>query len=77
MATHSSILSWKIPWTEEPGGLQSMRSKESDTTSDYHLGMHSFSLKSYEVPWVAGQFPGTRDRILANRNQSLLLEPPF
>ena len=25
MATHSSILDWKIPWTEEPGGLQSMR----------------------------------------------------
>jgi len=24
MATHSSILVWKIPWTEEPGGLQSM-----------------------------------------------------
>ena len=24
MATHSSILSWKIPWAEEPGGLQSM-----------------------------------------------------
>ena len=27
MATHSSILSWKIPWTEEPGGLQSMGSQ--------------------------------------------------
>ena len=26
MATHSSILAWKIPWTEEPGGLQHMRS---------------------------------------------------
>ena len=26
MATHSSILAWKIPWTEEPGGLQSMGS---------------------------------------------------
>ena len=25
MATHPSILTWKIPWTEEPGGLQSMR----------------------------------------------------
>ena len=25
MATHSSILAWRIPWTEEPGGLQSMR----------------------------------------------------
>ena len=27
MATHSSILTWKIPWTEEPGGLQSMDSQ--------------------------------------------------
>ena len=32
MATHSSILAWRIPWTEEPGGLQSVGSKESDTT---------------------------------------------
>ena len=32
MATHSSILAWEIPWTEEPGGLQSTGSKESDTT---------------------------------------------
>ena len=39
-ATHSSILAWRIPWTEEPGGLQSMGldyspwgCKESDTTA--------------------------------------------
>ena len=32
MATHSSILAWRIPWTEEPGGLQSRGRKESDTT---------------------------------------------
>ena len=32
MAAHSSILAWEIPWTEEPGGLQSMGGKESDTT---------------------------------------------
>ena len=32
MATHSSILAWRLPWTEEPGGLQSMGSQESDTT---------------------------------------------
>ena len=31
VATHSSILAWRIPWTEEPGGLQSMGHKESDT----------------------------------------------
>ena len=32
MATHSSILAWRIPWTEEPGGLQSMGSQESGMT---------------------------------------------
>ena len=31
MATHSSILAWKIPWTEEPGGLQSMGSQKNRT----------------------------------------------
>ena len=33
MAAHSSTLAWEIPWTEEPGGLQSMGLQESDTTS--------------------------------------------
>ena len=32
MATHSSILAWIIPWTEEPGGLQSMGSQELHVT---------------------------------------------
>ena len=32
MATHSSILAWEIPWTEEPGRLQSMGSRELDMT---------------------------------------------
>jgi len=32
MATHSSILAWRILWTEEPGGLQSMGSQKADTT---------------------------------------------
>ena len=32
MTTDSSILAWEIPWTEEPGGLQSMGSQESDMT---------------------------------------------
>ena len=31
MTTHSSILAWEIPWTEEPGGLQSMGSQKSRT----------------------------------------------
>ena len=32
MATHSSLLAWETPWTEEPDGLQSMGSQELDTT---------------------------------------------
>ena len=34
MATHSSILAWRIPLTEEPGRLQSMGSQELDTTNN-------------------------------------------
>ena len=35
MATHSSILAWKIPWMEEPGGLQSMGSQSWTRLSDF------------------------------------------
>ena len=31
IATHSSVLAWKIPWTEEPGGQQSIESQKSQT----------------------------------------------
>ena len=37
MATHSSILAWRIPWTEEPGGLQSMGSQSRTRLSDFTL----------------------------------------
>ena len=37
MATHSSILAWRILQTDEPGGLQSMGCKESDTTEQLSL----------------------------------------
>ena len=39
MATHSSILAWRIPWTEEPVGLQSMDCKELDTTEQITLSL--------------------------------------
>ena len=44
MATHSSILAWKISWTEEPGRLQSRGCKELDTTEYHsrHLTLTSF-----------------------------------
>ena len=40
MAPHSSIFAWKIPWIEEPGGLQSMRS-QSDMTERLTLSLSS------------------------------------
>ena len=47
MATLSSILAWKIPWTEEPGGLQSWGCKEFDMTERLTL---LFFKVSYEFP---------------------------
>ena len=44
MATHSSILAWKIPWTEEPGRLQSMGSQRVGHDSDFtHSLTHSLT----------------------------------
>ena len=41
-ATHSSVLAWTIPWTEEPGGLQSMGvTKESDMTEQISTHTHT------------------------------------
>ena len=43
MATHSSILAWRIPWIEGPGGLQSIGCKESDTSeATEQTHMHNF-----------------------------------
>ena len=44
MATNSSILAWRIPWTEEPGGLQSMR-LQSQTQLSMHMYINIISQK--------------------------------
>ena len=55
MATHSSILAWRIPWTEDPGGLQSMGypqgRKESDMTERLH----------FHFPLLKGHLPSEPD----------------
>ena len=47
MATHSSILAWKIPWTEEPGGLQSLGLQRVGRTERLHFDLLSLSLSVY------------------------------
>ena len=48
MTTHSSIFAWKIPWTEEPCGLQSMGHIESDTTE--LLSTHNITKYTFMAP---------------------------
>ena len=50
MATHSSILAWRIPWTEKPGGLQTMGRKESDMTERLtHNTQHHMLLNGLQM----------------------------
>ena len=53
MATHSSILAWEIPWTEEPGGLSPWVTKESDMTEQLNNNKGS---KGIECMGVLGDF---------------------
>ena len=45
MVTHSSILAWRIPWTEELGGLESTGHKQLDTTERLHFHLEKSKLK--------------------------------
>ena len=47
MATHSSLLAWRIPWTEEPGGCSPWGRKESDTTERLTQGKEDVGLQVF------------------------------
>ena len=58
MSPHSSTLAWKIPWMEEPGGLQSMGREESDTIERLHFHALEKEMATYSsalawrIPWM-------------------------
>ena len=54
VATHSSILAWKIPWTEEPGRLHPWGHKEPDTTERLSIHAHT-----YRSCWLPKSFPSS------------------
>ena len=58
MATHSSILAWRILWTEEPGGLPFIGLQESDTTEQLSLSLSPFPEESPNVGWWPGESQG-------------------
>ena len=53
-AAHSSTLAWKIPWTEEPGKLQSMGLQESDTTERLHFTLAAVTIA--KLQWNQYEF---------------------
>ena len=64
MAPHSSILAWKIPWTEEPGRLQSMGSLSRARLSDFTFTSHFNALEKEMAPHSsirAWRIPGTEE----------------
>ena len=69
MATHSSILAWRIPWTEKPGGLQSMGSRrvEHDWVTSLSL-MNSVFCTSTLFP------PLLQEEVVISRERSLSLD---
>jgi len=62
MASHSSTLAWKIPWTEEPGSLQFMGWEELVTTERLHFHFHFHALEKKMATHssvLAWRIPGT------------------
>ena len=62
MAPHSSTLAWKIPWMEEPGGLQSMGSLSGTQLSDFTFTFHFHALEkeiATHSSVLAWRVPGT------------------
>ena len=62
MAPHSSALAWKIPWTEEPGGLQSLGSLSRARLSDFTFTFHFHALEKEMATHssvLAWRSPGT------------------
>ena len=64
MAPHSSTLAWKIPWMEEPGGLQSIGSLSRTRLSDFTFNFHFHALEKEMATHssvLAWRIPGTRE----------------
>ena len=67
MATHSSSLAWRIPWTEESGGLQSVGLPEWDVTKHLHTFKLPTTYQFYKISFYiyirAASFPVKENQI--------------
>ena len=63
MAIYSSVLAWRIPWTEKPGGLQSTFHKELDTTEGL-MRCKSTTLWAFLVAQLAKDLPTVEETLV-------------
>ena len=71
MATHSSFLAWRIPWTEEPSGLQSMWSQRVRHDWATKVRTHTHSIQE----WIASNIPVLLNTVLFSENKDFLVWP--
>ena len=57
LATHSSVLAWRIPWTEEPGGLQAMGPQRVGHDGAFMIILHLRGSSVTECLWEEGEGP--------------------
>ena len=89
MATHSSILAWEVPWTEEPGRLRGHKRVRQDLGTKNRLSAEQLMLVNYDagedswVPWIAEEIKqinpkGNQHWIFIRRlvAEALILWPP-
>ena len=72
MATHSSILAWRIPWSEEPGGLRAMRVQSQ--TRLKRLGTHSPPYSLYKTGASSAQREGRQTWLQCHRSHDVTVE---
>ena len=65
IATHFSILAWRISWTEEPGGLQSMGSQ----WVGHAWVANTLSILAWKIPWTRGAWQATFHEATESRTQ--------
>ena len=76
MATHSSTLAWRIPWTEEPGGLQSMESQSWTRLTNTHTKLRRYLMVQEHTLSTLPSPAGSRMGQAAPGRQDGLPQPP-
>ena len=74
MATPSSVLAWRIPWTEEPGGQQAMGSQRVRHDWAWSMGMHEQATNIIKCKWISASYLFLHDPIRKSKDFIYLIQ---